>query len=104
MYLIRAEALGATADGFEALNVVRRRAGLSDRSAANTTDYLGAVLKERRYELAFEMDRWYDLKRTNRLLTNTNLVAKGIKSFNDLLPIPQAEIDVNPNLTQNKGY
>jgi hypothetical protein len=104
MYLIKAEALGATADGFAALNVVRRRAGLPDLSAANTTDYVGAVLKERRYELAFEMDRWYDLKRTNRLLNNTNLVAKGIKSFNDLLPIPQTEIDVNPNLTQNKGY
>jgi hypothetical protein len=104
MYLIKAEALGATADGFAALNMVRRRAGLPDLSAANTTDYLGAVLKERRYELAFEMDRWYDLKRTNRLLNNPNLVAKGIKSFNDQLPIPQTEIDVNPSLTQNKGY
>lgn len=104
MYLIKAEALGATADGYAALNVVRKRAGLPDRTAANTTNYLATVLKERRYELAFEMDRWYDMKRTNTLVGNTNLVAKGIKQFNDLLPIPQAEIDVNPNLTQNKGY
>jgi hypothetical protein len=104
MYLIKAEALGATADGFTALNIVRRRAGLSDLSAGNTSDFRAAVLKERRYELAFEMDRWYDMKRTNTLVNNTNLLAKGIKPFNNLLPIPQAEIDVNPSLTQNQGY
>lgn len=104
MYLIKAEALGATADGYTALNVVRKRAGLPDRTAANTTNYLAAVLKERRYELAFEMDRWYDMKRTNTLVNNTTLLAKGIKPFNDKLPIPQAEIDVNPNLKQNDGY
>ncbi|GAB3636636.1 RagB/SusD family nutrient uptake outer membrane protein [Hymenobacter arcticus] len=104
MYLIKAEALGATADGYAALNVVRKRAGLPDRTAANTTNYLATILKERRYELAFEMDRWYDMKRTNTLVTDPNLIAKGIKPFNVLLPIPQAEIDVNPNLTQNAGY
>ncbi|MEJ7663836.1 MAG: RagB/SusD family nutrient uptake outer membrane protein [Hymenobacter sp.] len=36
MYLIKAEALGATQAGFEALNIVRKRAGLADRTAANT--------------------------------------------------------------------
>jgi hypothetical protein len=54
--------------------------------------------------LAFEFDRWYDLKRTKTLTNNPTLLAKGIKPFNDLLPIPQAERDVNPNLTQNPGY
>lgn len=104
IYLIKAEALGATPDGFAALNVVRHRAGLPDLTPANTANFPAAVLRERRYELAFEMDRWYDLKRTNNLLNNRALIAKGIKSYNDLLPIPQAERDVNPNLTQNTGY
>ena len=96
VYLIKAEAANSLAD----LNVVRKRAGLPDATTMNQS----VVLKERRYELAFEMDRWYDLKRTKTLTNNPNLLAKGIKPFNDLLPIPQAERDVNPNLTQNPGY
>ena len=98
VYLIKAEAGGA--DGLDALNIVRQRAGLP--AASNNSQ--ATVLKERRYELAFEMDRWYDLKRTKTLTNNPNLLAKGIKPFNDLLPIPQVERDVNPNLTQNPGY
>ncbi|WP_046244786.1 RagB/SusD family nutrient uptake outer membrane protein [Hymenobacter terrenus] len=111
VYLILAESVGPTAEGLEAINKVRRRAfGLPintpsarDLTAA-TPNFEAAVLRERRYELAFEMDRWYDLKRTNTLLTNPNLVAKGIKPINVVLPIPQAEIDVNPRLIQNTGY
>ena len=103
MYLILAEAdmsTGKMADGLTALNVVRKRAGLPNATTLSTD----VVLKERRYELAFEMDRWYDLKRTKRLVNNPLLLAKGIKPFNDLLPIPQAERDVNPSLGQNPGY
>lgn len=103
IYLILAEANAATGKGGEALtalNRVRTRAGLPAAPAVNQT----VVLKERRYELAFEMDRWYDLKRTNTLVTNPALLAKGIKPFNALLPIPQAERDINPGLTQNMGY
>ena len=28
----------------------------------------------------------------------------GIKEYQQLLPIPQSELDCNPNMTQNKGY
>ena len=112
VYLILAEAVGPTAEGLEAVNKVRRRAfGLpinlpsaKDLTALGSMAFRDAVIRERRYELAFENDRWYDLKRTGKLLNNPALVAKGIKSTNDVLPIPQAEIDVNPNLTQNNGY
>jgi hypothetical protein len=104
IYLIKAEALGNTADGYAALNVVRKRAGLPDRTPANTPDFKAAVIKERRYELAFEDDRWFDLKRTGDLLTNAALKAKGVKPFNIVLPIPQSERDANPSLVQNQGY
>ena len=96
VYLIKAEA----SNNLAALNVVRQRAGLPNATTINQA----VVLKARRYELAFEMDRWYDLKRTKTLTNNPDLLAKGIKPFNDLLPIPQVERDVNPNLTQNPGY
>jgi hypothetical protein len=112
VYLILAEAVGNTTEGLNAINQVRRRAfGLPittpstqvDLTAA-TPNFKDAVLRERRYELAFEDDRWFDLKRSGKLLTNPALVAKGIKPFNIVLPIPQSERDANPALAQNTGY
>lgn len=109
--LIYAEAVGNTPEGLEAINKVRRRAfGLPIDQAsakdltASTPNFTDAVVRERRYELAFENDRWFDLKRTGKLLTTPALQAKGIKSFNVVLPIPQSERDANPQLTQNPGY
>ena len=126
MYLIVAEGKGATADGFEALNKVRRRAfGLDyntassrDLNAGNTADFQGAVMRERKYELAFEFDRWFDLKRmkgTNYGLIpvmtaqSAYLATLGVKrgiptDKNYVLPIPQTELDANPKLVQNPGY
>lgn len=113
VYLILAETTADDTEGYDALNKVRRRSfGLDisspssahDLNASNTGNRRDAVIRERRYELAFEDDRWFDLKRTGQLLTNAHLVAKGIKPFNVVLPIPQSEINVNPNLIQNPNY
>ncbi|MBX0291841.1 RagB/SusD family nutrient uptake outer membrane protein [Hymenobacter sp. HSC-4F20] len=128
MYLILAEAVGPTAEGLEAINKVRRRAfGLDyntpspahDLTAA-TPDFTGAVLRERKYELAFEFDRWFDLKRYHgtqyglipvmtaqaAYLRSLNIGAqRGIPTVTNLvLPIPQSELDANPALVQNPGY
>ncbi|UOG75411.1 RagB/SusD family nutrient uptake outer membrane protein [Hymenobacter tibetensis] len=111
IYLIYAEAAGPTL-GLPYLNRVRRRAfGLPietpsarDLATTDATAFKAAVLRERRYELAFENDRWYDLKRTGTLVTTMRAQGKNVQDFNNLLPIPQSERDVNPNLTQNQGY
>ena len=114
MYLIVAEGVGTTAEGLEDINKVRRRSfglPIGTASAAhdltaslNATDFKKAVWRERKYELAFENDRWFDMKRTGELLTSPQLIAKGVRPFNVVLPIPQTERDVNPGLTQNLGY
>jgi len=112
VYLILAEATGPTSEGLEAINKVRRRAfGLPINTPAAAVDYTAAtpnftaaVIQERRLELAFEDDRWYDLKRTGTLVDVMRAQGKSIQKFNELLPIPQAEINVNPNLKQNDGY
>ncbi len=111
MYLILAEAVGPTAEGLNAVNQVRRRAFGVDLNSpspkdltASTADFTAAVQRERRYELAFENDRWFDLKRTGKLVATLRATGKPIKDFNVLLPIPQTERDANPNLTQNAGY
>src|SRR6185369_3324678 len=66
---------------------------------------LDEILRQRRIELAFEGNRFFDLKRLGMDLVKTphyNTVA-----FTDIriLPaIPQSDIDINPNLKQNAGY
>lgn len=127
MYLIVAEAVGPTAEGLEAINKVRRRAfGLDINTpnaahdlTAGTTDWTGAVLRERKYELAFEFDRWFDLKRYNgtpyglipvmtaqaNYLRTLGITQRGIPTEKNLvMPIPQSELDANPGLKQNPGY
>ncbi len=112
MYLILAEAVGPTPEGLNAINQVRRRAFGRPLSApapgtdltAATPNFKAAVLQERRIEFAFENDRWYDLKRTGTLVATMTAQGKAIQAFNNVMPIPQSEIDINPNLTQNPGY
>ncbi len=121
--LTAAEALnevsGPTAEALGYVNQVRERA----RNWAGTTtdfpadvqsgiskeEFLTLVLDERRLELSFEFKRWWDIKR--RKLGDE--VFKGPNSLEPhanfsenqyVLPIPQDEIDRNPNIIQNTGY
>jgi starch-binding outer membrane protein, SusD/RagB family len=101
--LIRAEALAQLNRLPEAVaeyNRLRIRAGLvaDPNTGLTQAGVLAAIARERRLELAFEGDRWPDLVRTGQAL------AVGIPAQQTLLPIPQAEIDVAPNMIQNPGY
>lgn len=82
----------------EALNLVRRRAGLADEAIS-----LQVILDERRAELAMEEDRFFDLVRTGE--ANTVLGPLGFKANkNELFPIPASQRQLNTNLGQNPGY
>lgn len=109
-YLIRAEARanldnisGAKSD----LNVIRTRAGLSSTIATDKSSLLLAIEKERRVELFAEWGhRWLDLKRTMRADPVLSIL-KGAswQTTDQLYPIPQIELDRDPNLKpQNPGY
>lgn len=108
-YLIRAESraqsgnvIGAQQD----LNAVRNRAGLSNTMAVGTNAILEAIVRERRVEFFTEQgQRFFDLKR----LGLANGVLGDLKPnwapSDVLLPIPEAELESNPNLLpQNEGY
>lgn len=103
MYLARAEALarlGGPVTAVQAdLNTVRARAGLPDTEAATIPALLDAILHERRVELALEGQRFFDLRRFGRAQD-----VLGLSEERLVFPIPQAELDVNPNLEQNPGY
>lgn len=109
--LMKAEALnelGQTALAEDYLNMVRNRAGLDDIEGLSQADFRNAVLHERRMELAFEGQRWFDLIRVNNGEYGLNFlrsIGRNNASQKHLLfPIPQIELDRNPNLVQNPGY
>jgi hypothetical protein len=103
LYLIRAEARaqqdkpdGALSD----LDAVRDRADLPPSTAATTDEVLLAIENERRIEFAFEAHRWFDLVRTGRAAA-----VLGVSDANKyVLPIPIAELNVDPALDPNPGY
>ncbi len=123
-YLIRAEAkinLGRINEGVSDLNILRNRA----RATPTTTvpnplpllseslskeEALTALEYERTAELFTEWGhRWFDLKRSGKadviMPAITHLKGGEWKPEYKLYPIPQTEIDRNPNLQpQNPGY
>ncbi|MCR5003094.1 MAG: RagB/SusD family nutrient uptake outer membrane protein [Bacteroidales bacterium] len=112
--LMEAEALnelGRTHEAVEPLYQVRARAGLTDRTALESLSQ-GAmrnkIINERRIELAFEGQRWFDIIRLQNGEYARNWFASiGKTNFSDkflLFPIPLKEIESNENLTQNTGY
>ena len=98
--MIYAEAAGPTTKAYELVNSIRARAGLGDLpSGLDKNTFRETVLNERRYELSFEGDRCYDLRRWNRLHTEITEAREQGLTANDMVfyPIPSIETDLNPN-------
>jgi hypothetical protein len=108
--LIRAEAmneLGQTSTAIPFLNQVRNRANIGNTPAASQADVRLDIWKQRRLELAFEHDRWFDLVRTGQAVAA--MAADGGKVFkvgkHELFPLPQDFIMEAGGLSaQNPGY
>ena len=118
VYLIAAEAqmqLGNTQQAADYINVLRTRAAKPGKAAAMqikpaqvTLDF---ILDERARELAGEQLRWFDLKRTGKLVERIKAYnpdnAVNIQAHHVLRPIPQTQLDAVVNKTefkQNDGY
>lgn len=109
MYLNRAEAYARIggADNEELartdLNKIRVRVGLPAISPSGA-DLLTAILKERRMELAFEGQRFYDLTRLGMDIPKATVETIPFTDYRILPPIPQSDLQINPNLVPNPGY
>ncbi len=103
MYLIKAEALGLSANGLTNLNKIRTNRGLNALKLSNFAseeEYQQAVADERRAELNFEGHRYFDLARTGKIED-----VLGITQDQGTWPIPQREISATNGLVvQNPGY
>lgn len=108
--LTRAEALvrgsGSAADAREIVNEIRNRAGLSDVSNSLSGQALiDEIVRQRRFELAFEGDRRHTLRRLERPINNPLLSSPITPGSNRLvLPLTTDLLDRNGELSQNPGY
>lgn len=106
MYLTRAESnfRESTSIGDTPLNDINRirtRVNLP----AKTSLTLVEILQERKVELAHEGQIIHDVKRTRGSINdNTGSDVFAFDSPRMVFPIPQREMDANPNLIQNPGY
>lgn len=121
MYLIRAEAQARLGG---AVNEALAMADLNALRAARITGYipealtgtalLNAIADERRRELVCEGHRFFDLKRTTRVLQRGSICGQSASAAGTCalaatarewaLPIPQTVLGANTKLVQNPGY
>jgi starch-binding outer membrane protein, SusD/RagB family len=111
MYLIKAEALnelGRTAEAIPLLNLLRARVFSPAKPLATTltqAQVRAAIFDERIFELIGEGKRRQDQIRQG---TYTSAAwfgkAANTPAYKVLLPIPQSQIETNPQLKQNAGY
>lgn len=110
MYLIRAEAsleLNQLENCKDDINMIRERANAS--LLLDTANLEDAILLERRKELCFESHYFFDLSRRQKdIIRNDGCISQtctlSYPSPKFILPIPQANIDLNTNLKQNESY
>jgi hypothetical protein len=101
--LMNAEAALTTGgDAATPLNQVRNRAGLGNAPTVNQM----AIWEERRHELAFEHDRYFDLVRQGRAGTVLRALGKPfVDGKHEVFPIPNEQIIKSGGLlAQNPNY
>lgn len=120
-YLIRAEAYARTsqlplaAGDVLAVRDARLLSTVAPFTYNNQTEAMQDILQERRHELAFEGHRYNDIKRMRDVLNmgieRDPLDCPGgvpcslpVSSEKWIFPVPQAEINANPNIQQAPGY
>lgn len=112
VYLNRAEAnarLGNDTEAQADLNMIRQR-GLATAPDVTATGQalIDEILIERRIELGYEGHRIHDLMRNKQDIVRVDVT--GDVAFMAypcqycVLPIPEWEVNANPNIAQNQGY
>jgi hypothetical protein len=110
MLLTRAEALnevnGPSEEAIDLINQVRTRANATPLVLADfTKDSLrDAILQEREWEFYFEGNSREDQIRHGVMISRAQARGVNAQDFHRLFPIPQGDLDANPDMEQNPGY
>jgi hypothetical protein len=107
--LMKAEALNElnqTSVAIPLLNQIRLRAGLGNTTAVSQADVRIAIWKERRVELAFEHDRFFDVVRTGQAVAAFRIHGKTfVAGKHEVFPLPQLFLNETAGISvQNPGY
>lgn len=106
---------GPSADAYNAINLVRQRAGLPNVTAGlSQTAFRDTVVQERAWEFAGENGvRWFDIVRLQMLpqiiaarsASEPNTINTGVPlSTRYIAPIPLQDMNNDPKWQQNPGY
>ncbi|QMU27550.1 RagB/SusD family nutrient uptake outer membrane protein [Adhaeribacter radiodurans] len=106
---------GPTAEAYEAINQIRRRAELPELQGLNQQAFREATWREKWHELSYENKTWFDMVRLRKAFNvktgnfddyvgHQFSYGPVLKDRELLFPIPTAEIRNNKNLVQNTGY
>lgn len=99
--LAKAEAeFNLSGGGLASLNLVHERAGLDALGSITADD----IFDERGYEFLWEGFRRQDQIRMGYWDGTWSLHDTPTAEFTEIFPIPQTQMDANPNLVQNPGY
>ncbi|MCF7561537.1 RagB/SusD family nutrient uptake outer membrane protein [Sabulilitoribacter multivorans] len=118
VYLMAAECeneLNGPTNAYQYIHPIRQRAYATQAEwelvGLSQQQFREAIYDERKWELAAEATRRYDLIRWGIYLDvvrnaefKTYTPGANIQDYHVLLPIPLNELLLNPNLTQNPGY
>ena len=113
IYLLLAEAYYHAGDETNALkyvNIIAQKRDPAFAGYASTGPALvDDITNERRKELAYEGNRFFDLNRLGKDVSRglqypATALNIPFTDYRRILPIPLVEIDANPNMTQNPGY
>lgn len=102
---------GPSAAALDAINQIRRRAGGNNPlvypnllPGMSQQAFDTAVFNERAYEFTFELKRWFDLVRKEKVIEVNKGLYPSVDAHNQLMPKPQKEVDLIKGLEQNMGY
>lgn len=116
MYAETRNELGDQATAAQYIQMVRDRANMPDRelefSLLSQEEMRDRIAHERLVELAGEGKRFDDIRRWGwledpemlQMLQERDSEFEGYSQGREWLPIPQGELDTNPNIQQNPGY
>lgn len=98
--MVYAEAAGPTPEAYEVMNFIRNRAGLNDLTPGlSMEEFREKVYNERKFEMAFEADRMYDIRRWGKIGEIQEVIDAGLSENQyTFYPLPQEEINLNPSL------
>ena len=101
--LVLAEAAGPS-EGYPLVNTIRSRAGVPELNPGMDLEtFRRAVITERKLELAFEGNRLFDLRRTASVTATVQEASSLTEEEAAFYPIPQREVDLNPNVSQSQN-